>query len=148
MVNVVVVCPGPEWEDVVQRPGELIPGMRIDCLEQPQHDPNVHGQNVQFTGDRAPENRTADGAEAKKQDFDWACILGGQAEGCLVLVMDFVDHLVESWGVEGTVRPEMPCVFHDKKDGDLVGHGEEGGEGNSGRKAAILSQRMEEPDLW
>jgi hypothetical protein len=51
------------------------------------------------------------------------------------------------WGVQGAVGAVVPGVFHDEEDGNLVGHGENRGEGNGRREAAKLRERVEEPDL-
>lgn len=37
--------------------------MRVDRLEQAEHDPHVHGQNVQIAGKCGPDDRTEDGAD-------------------------------------------------------------------------------------
>lgn len=34
VVHVVVLGAGPEWEEMPQRPGEIVTGMRVDGLEQ------------------------------------------------------------------------------------------------------------------
>ena len=46
--------------------------------------------------------------------------------------MNLVNHLVKFRGMESTVRPVVPCIFHDEEDSDLVGHGEDGRERNGG----------------
>lgn len=65
MVNVVVVCTGPEREEMMKTPWELITAVGINSLEQTQDNPDVHCQNVQFAGEGAPENGAANGSEAK-----------------------------------------------------------------------------------
>jgi len=54
---------------------------------------------------------------------------------------------VEGAPVHGTVSPVMPCVFKDEKNGDLVCHGIEGGEGDTGFHAEEFGHGVEEPDL-
>lgn len=147
MMNIMMISACPERQEMVQRPRELVSRVRIDSLEEPQHDPYVHGQDVQILGDGAPDDRAANCAEAEEKHLDRASVFGGQAKRRRVLVVDLVDHLVEARGVQGAVQPVVPCVFHDEEDGDLVGHGEEGGEGHSGGEAAELGERVEEPDL-
>lgn len=49
-----VVSTGPEREEVVERPGELVAGVRVDGLEDTENDPDVHGQDVEVLGDGAP----------------------------------------------------------------------------------------------
>lgn len=70
VVQIVVVSASPDGEEVVERPGEFVSGVRVDGLEETQHDPGVHGQDVQVLGDSAPENGAADGAKAEDHDFD------------------------------------------------------------------------------
>lgn len=71
VVNIVVVSAGPDGEEVVERPGELVTRVRVDGLEQTQHDPSIHGEDVEVLGDGAPQDRTADRAETEDHDFDW-----------------------------------------------------------------------------
>jgi hypothetical protein len=40
----------------------------------------------------------------------------------------------------------MPSILHHKKDGDLIGHGPDGGEGNGGGETEKLGHRVEEPE--
>ena len=62
-------------------------------------------------------------------------------------MVDFVDVLVERAPVQRAVHPVVPSIFKDEEDGDLVGHGEDGGEGNGGLEAEVLGHGVEEPDL-
>lgn len=41
VVEVVVISSGPEGNDLVERPREIVSGMSVDSLEQTQRDPNV-----------------------------------------------------------------------------------------------------------
>ena len=41
----------------------------------------------------------------------------------------------------------MPGIFKDEEDSDLVGHLPPGREGHGCTKTAVLSERVEEPDL-
>ena len=123
MMDVVVVGAGPEGQKVVQRPRELVAGVRVDGLEQAQHDPQVHGQDVQVAGQRHPQDRRAHRAQPQHHHLDRAGVLGGEPERRRVLVVDLVDVFVqEGEGVHGAVRPVVPRVFHDEEDGDLEGH--------------------------
>jgi hypothetical protein len=147
MVYIMVVRASPDRQEMVQRPGELISRMRINGLENAQRDPHVHGQDVQVLGDGAPQDGRADGAEAEDHDFDWGGVFGCEPEGRGVLVVDFVDVFVQGPPVHGAVDPVVPGVFEDEEDCDLVGHCEEGGEGDAGFEAAVLRHRVEEPNL-
>lgn len=66
----------PERQEVVQRPGELVAGVRIDGLEETAHDPQVHGQDVQVAGDGAPGDGAEDRAGAEDHHFDGRGVLG------------------------------------------------------------------------
>jgi hypothetical protein len=61
--------------------------------------------------------------------------------------VDLVDVLVQRTPVHGAVHPVVPCVFKNKEDCDLVGHGEERWEGDGSLETAVLRHGMEEPDL-
>ena len=142
-----VVSTSPDWQEVVERPGELITRVRVDGLEHTQRDPDVHGEDVEVLGDGAPDDRAADGAETEDHDFDWRGVFCRETEGRRVLVVDLVDVLVQRAPVHGAVHPVVPGVFKDEEDCDLVGHCEERGEGNGGFEAGVLCHRVEEPDL-
>ena len=62
-MNIMVLRSSPEWQKLVQTPRELVAAVRIDGLEQPAYDPEVHSQNVQVASDGAPQDRSAHGAE-------------------------------------------------------------------------------------
>ena len=42
MVHVMVLSTSPERQEVVQRPGEFVAAMRVNSLEQAEHNPEVH----------------------------------------------------------------------------------------------------------
>ena len=58
------------------------------------------------------------------------CVLGREAKRCRKLVVELVDVLVQRLVVEEPVCAVVPCVFHDKEESDLGGHGGEAGEGH------------------
>lgn len=64
VVFVVVVSTGPEWEEVVQRPWELVTRVGVNSLEQPQADPDRNGEQMQVSGEVAPDNRNANSTQA------------------------------------------------------------------------------------
>ena len=145
MVHIVMIGSSPERQEMVQAPRELVAAVRIDGLEETEDDPEVHGQDVEVLGEGAPEDRGADGSESEDHDFDRGGVFGCHAEGGRVLVVDLVDGFVEGSPVESAVGEVVPGVFHDEEDGDLVGHGPDGGEGDGGREAEVLCHRVEEP---
>lgn len=147
MMKIVVVGTCPEGEEVVQTPWEFISAVGINGLEQAQHDPDVHGEDVQIAREGTPQNGATDGAKAQNHDLDWRSILRGQPEGSRVLVVDLVDGLVQRAPVQRTVGEVVPGIFHHEEDGDLVGHGPEAREGDRGGESAKLCHWVEEPAL-
>lgn len=122
--------------------------MRVDSLEQPERDPNVHGENVQVLGDVAVQERSANGASSQNQNLGGMSVLGGQTKGSAVLVVDLVNVLVERAIVQGLVCKVMECIFKHEEKGDLGGDGLPAGERNlPGLHATCLCKRMEKPDL-
>lgn len=147
VMHIVMIGARPEGEEVSQRPREVISRVRIDRLEETEHDPGVHGDDVEVSRHCAPQNGDTDGAEAEREDFDGRGEFSGHAEGRRVLVVQLVDGLVERGPVEGAVEPVVPGVLEDKEDGDLVGDGGPGGEGGGNRNAKVLAHGVEGPDL-
>lgn len=49
--------------------------------------------------------------------------------------------------MHGAVHPVVPGVFKNEEDSNLVGHGEERGEGYAGLETEVLRHGVEEPDL-
>lgn len=145
VVEIMVIGTGPERQEVVETPGELIAAVRVDSLEQAQDNPNVHGENVQVTSDGTPDDGTADGSEAQNHNLNRRCVFSGQTERSRVLVVDLVNGLVERAPVQGTVGKVVPGILHHKEDRDLVGHGPQRREGNRGGKTEELSHWVEEP---
>lgn len=145
MVQVVMVGAGPEWEEMMEAPRELVAAMRVDCLEQAQHNPDIHREDMQISSHSAPKNRAADSPKAQDHHLNRGGIFGSHAEGSRILVVDLVNGLVQGTPVEGTVRPVMPGVFQDEEDGNLVGHFPHGRERNRSRNSEELSHGMEQP---
>jgi hypothetical protein len=132
MVQIMVIRTRPEGQEMMQTPWEFISTVGINGLEQTQHDPDVHGEDMQITGESTPKNGTPDGPKAQDHDLNRRSILSGQTEGSRVLVVDLVNGLVERTPVKSTVGEVMPGILHDEEDGNLVCHGPEGGERDRG----------------
>lgn len=147
MVNIVMLSTRPERQEVVQRPRELVAGVRIDSLEETADDPEVHSQDVQIASDGTPYDRAEDRAGAEDHDFDGRGVLGGQTEGGGVVVVNLVDGAVERTPVHGAVGPVVPGVLDDEEDGDLHGDFPERGEGDAGAHAEEDGHGVEDPDL-
>lgn len=147
MVGVVVVGTCPEWQEVVQAPREFVTRVRVNGLGKTEHDPHVHGQDVQVLGNGAPEDWRDNGAQAKDHYLEWRSIFSGETKGSRILVVDFVDVLVKRTPVQCAVRPVVPSIFKNKENGNLVGHGEKRRERHACFEADKLRHGMEEPDL-
>ena len=115
MVHVVVLRAGPEGQEMVQAPRELVAGVRVYGLEQAQDDPEVHGQDVQVLSEGAPQHGAEDGADAEEHDFDRRGVFCREPEGRGVLVVDLVDCFVEGAPME----PDKPSLvsFSCEEDG-------------------------------
>jgi hypothetical protein len=75
----------------------------VDGLEETQGDPDVDSENVEVLGKVAVKQGSSDRARAKDEDFSGVSVLGGKTERRRILVVDFVDVLVESTSVKGLV---------------------------------------------
>lgn len=64
MVFIMMVCTCPERKEVVQRPWELVTRVGVNSLEQPQADPDRNGEQMQVSGEVAPDNRNANSTQA------------------------------------------------------------------------------------
>lgn len=94
MVDIVMLGTGPEWEEMVKTPWEFIAAVCVDGLEQAENNPEIHGQNVQVSGDGTPEDGAANCPQTETHDLNGRSIFSGQTEGGRILVVDFVDSLV------------------------------------------------------
>jgi hypothetical protein len=148
VVHIVMFGAGPEGEEVVQAPGELVTTVRIDSLGDAEDDPCVHGQNVEILGDGAPKNRATDGSEAQNHDLDWRRVFSSETERSRVLVVDLVDLLVQEWdAVHRAMRPVMPGVLQNEENCNLESHLVDAREGDRGLEAEVLAHGVEQPDL-
>ena len=145
MVKVMVVSTSPEREEMVKTPGKLVTAVRINGLEQAQHNPHVHGEDVQVSGHSTPKNRTANSTKSKNHNLDRRCIFSCHAKWRRVLMVNLMDCFVKRTPVKGTVREVVPCIFQDEKDRDLVCHRPKRRERNRSRKTKKLSHRVEQP---
>ena len=116
MMEVVVVGTRPEGQDVLQRPGEVVPRMRVDGLKEPERDPDVHRDNVEVAPrEVAQTQRTTKRAYGKNQGLGWMGVFSSKAEGCGVFVVQLVDVTVERtivqclMGCEWVIRRQISC---------------------------------------
>ena len=121
-MHIVVLSPCPEGQEMVQAPREFVAGMRVDSLKESPHDPKVHSQNVQVTGDSTPQDWRSHRSQSKYHHFDGRSIFSSHAKWCRVLMVDFVDVFVERTPMKSAMGPVVPCIFQYEEDRDLVSH--------------------------
>ena len=118
-----VLSAGPEWQELVQGPWEVVAGVGVDSLEQSQDDPQTQCEEVQLTGVHDVEDWHTDGTETEGHGLSWVGVLGRETEWSGVSVVLLVDVLVEDSVVEESVGPVVPHVLEDEEQADLEGHG-------------------------
>ena len=119
VVEIVVISTGPEGENVLERPREIVSTVSIDGLEETEDDPDVHGEDVEVAGAKDIENWTSDCPSTEDEDFCWMGVLSSKTEGGRVLVVNFVDVLVHGTPVKELVsyrtrwcKPLSPRAEH------------------------------------
>jgi len=122
VVEIVVIGTGPEREDVLERPREIVSAVSVDGLEETEGDPDVHGEDVEVASAEDVENRTSDRCSTKDEDFSWMGVLSGEAEGSRVFVVNLVDVFVHGTPVEELMTEEVAHVFVDEEKRDLKGY--------------------------
>lgn len=70
VVQVVVFCTGPERQEVVQGPREVVAGMGVDGLHQSQDHPHGDGEEMQLVGDGGVDDWETDGTEPQRHNLD------------------------------------------------------------------------------
>ena len=71
-----VIGSGPEWEDMSERPREVVSRVSVDCLTQSESDPEVDGENVEILSEEAVKEGSRDGTLGKDEDFEWVGVFG------------------------------------------------------------------------
>ena len=142
-----MVGAGPERQEMVQAPWELVAAVRIDGLEQTAHDPDVHGQDVQLAGTQNPQDRDTDCSGTEEHDFDWGSIFSSQTKRRRVRVVDLMDVLVQWTPMQCAMEPIMPSILQYEKDADMEEHSRPMGERNASFHSAEFGRGVEEPDL-
>ena len=77
--------------------------MCVDGLEKTKGDPNVDSEDVQVAAEHAVEDGAKDSSSSKDEYLCWMRILSSQPEGSGVLVMDFVNMLVQRTPMQSLV---------------------------------------------
>lgn len=147
VMEIVVVGTSPERKNVAQAPGEIVTTVSIDGLEETEDDPSEHGKEVEVTDDRDPDDRNSNNSKAEEHSLDRGRILGSEAEGSAVRVVELVDVLIERSVVKRSVEPVMPGILEDEEDGDLESHGRQLGERDTIVHAEVGGDGVEQPDL-
>lgn len=124
VVEVVVIRAGPERYPVPQAPREIVSGMSVDGLEQPENDPDVDGDDVEVGSEETVEERSTDGTGSEDKNLERMGVFSSETERCTVLVVHLVDVLVERTVVERSMGKVVPSILEDEEEGDL---GEDGG---------------------
>jgi len=122
-MEIMVVGARPEGDDVVERPREIISAVCVNSLEQPQNDPNVDSKDVEILSESAVQNRAEYGALSKDEDFSGMGVFSRKAERCGVLVVKFMDVLVENAGMERLMSKVMEEILEEEKEENLRDHG-------------------------
>lgn len=146
VVLIVVISTGPERKEVVQRPREFVTRVGIDSLEQSQADPKRNGEQVQVSGEVAPNQGNSNGSHAQKCNFDRMSILSRQAKWGSIAVVLLVNVLVKDSVVQAPVEPVMPSVFQHKEKPQLEQDFRPRRERNQERHADLFTERVEKPD--
>ena len=147
VVSVVMISTGPEGEEVVQAPWELVTAVGIDSLEETEDNPEIHCQDVELTSNQNPDDRYKNRAKTENHDFNGRCVLGSQSEWSRVLVVDLVDIPVKRAPVHCAMHPVMPSILKNEEDGDVESHGLPAWEWDTCVHAAIFRHWVEKPDL-
>ena len=96
--------------------------MRIDGLEKTEGDPDVDGDYVQVWLDPAVEQWSENCPGSKDHDFERMCVLGGETEGCGILVVKLVNMFIK----QGCVQELMSCG--NREGASAEGRGKQTGE--------------------
>ena len=122
MVLVMMICTSPERQEMVKIPSKFIATVGINSLEQVQYNPDIHSENMQVTGESTPDDQGADSPKAKSYHFNRRSIFSGQTKWCRILMVNFVNHLVEWTPMKSSVEKVVPSVLHDKEYRNLICH--------------------------
>lgn len=148
VVVVVVIRTRPERNPVVQTDGEVVARVGVHSLEQTQDHPNVHGKDMQVFGEGAEKEGSTDGAHTQDQHLQRVCVLCRETERRDILVVQFMNVLVEGTEVHGTVGPVVECVFEHEKEGNLPDHLGPARERHFVcRHTKVFADRVETPNL-
>ena len=142
-----VVGSGPEWEEVPERPREVVARVSVDGLAETESDPDVDGEDVQILSEKTVEERARDGSLGENEDLQGVGVLRGQSDRGAESVMLLVDVLVQRSPVKRSVRKVVERVFKDEEESELSKHHRDRGERDLvGRHAEVATDRVEKID--
>lgn len=145
VMGIVVSRAGPKGEEVMEAPGKVVAAVRVDGLEEPEDDEDVHREDVKVARQGGPENRSAQRTDAEDQRFDGRRVLGCETERGGVLVMQLMDALVERSPVQQPMRPIMPSILQHEEDGDLIRHRPDRRKRDACLEPKVQRQRVKQP---
>ena len=130
---------------VKKRRGELtVAGVRINSLEEPERNPDIHRKDMEVPGEVAIKQRAANRSRSEDHDLCGVRVLRSKTERRAVLVVDLVDVLVEGAVVQDLVRDVVESVFEDEEEDDLAEDGSPIREGHLvGRHPERFGKRVE-----
>jgi len=126
----VVFGAGPEGDNVLEGPWEVVTAVGVDSLEKTERDPDVDGEDVEVAAEPAVQKRSGEGSSAENEDLCRVCVLGSKTEGSRVLVVNLVDMFVEGTPMKSLVSKVVEHILKDKEESDLGEEGSPRGERN------------------
>jgi hypothetical protein len=106
VMEIVMIGTRPKGEDVLERPREVVSTVSIDGLEETENDPDVHGENVKFSGAKDVENRTGDGSSTEDENLGWMRVFSREAKGSRIFVVYLVYVFIHGTPMEALVGYE------------------------------------------
>ena len=94
--------------------GLTITGVRVDGLEETEGDPDVHGEDMEVTGDSAVEDRTDDRSGAEDEDFSGVGVFCSKTKRSRIFVVNFMDVLVEATPMKSLVGYKMRVLLENR----------------------------------
>lgn len=69
MMDIMVIGASPEWEEVMQAPGEIIAAVRIDGLEEAESNPSIHRQDMKILSNGSEQDWKSNSPQAEHHHF-------------------------------------------------------------------------------
>ena len=71
-----VIGSSPEWEDMSERPREVVSRVSIDCLTESESDPEVDGEDMEILSEKTVKEGARNGTLGEDKDFEWVGVFG------------------------------------------------------------------------